>query len=72
MASERVLARLRFVGRTTRLSGLTVRHGGVYRVLMLGGCGQFRVRIYDVESPRYFADCPYSNLAAFMRNWEVC
>lgn len=71
MASDSVLARLRFVGTRTQLRGLTVRPGHVYRVLMVGGCGQFTVRIYDPGSPRYFADCPYSNLAAFMANWEV-
>lgn len=72
MASNGVLARLRFTGETTRLHGLTVRHGGVYRVLMVGGCGHFRVRVYDVESPKRFADCEYCNLAAFLEDWGVC
>lgn len=71
MASNGVLARLRFVGTEKRLRGLTARPGHVYRVIMLGGCGSFKVRVYDPGCPRYFADCHYSNLAEFVSEWEV-
>ena len=71
MARGTVIALLRFTGATTRLSGLTVRQGRVYRVFLVSGCGSFQVRIYEPESPAKYAVCPYSNLASFMENWEV-
>lgn len=62
---------LRFTGESEVLGRLRLAHGRVYRVWVVKGCGGLTVRAYDVENPQRFADCPYSNLASFMRNWEV-
>ena len=71
MARGTSTALLRFTGETTRLNGLTVRQGRVYRVFLVSGCGAFQVRIYEPESPSRYAVCPYDNLAAFMENWGL-